>query len=436
MSTTPQPITSQTDPQVASFASKIRAKFPGAYDDLKDDELATKIVTKHPEYSDMLPKGYGQKKPLPNYASGQQAQPGDVQQKPGGPIYNTKTNPPPPVPSTLGQKMAKGGSEGIASGLGISTPQPNQSLPRYMLQSAGEMGKNLLPILKDPLSGISHGIDSMATNIEDAGRKIYHGLGSPGIIPDRQSMMKMNPEEISHGAGQLVGTAAPVVAGMRGDAPEGPGIRRTIGSKVFNTEGKLTPLGDAISHPIEKGTEFGLRKLFPPPQPEGVGATEPSAGEFYENKGKDLMRRGTQQATLDRAAARAIPKPVKGVMSVGEGGPQTLSNVGRDTPFESPQPMNPVKQVGATSTTGPEVKMVSKIEPMKPSGIVSPDSLPPTQEGSYWSFKEDALRKAVLSGDRHAAVIYQTRFGQMPEGAKYLTDVGSRPTRGLYQNDK
>jgi hypothetical protein len=30
------------------FASRVRAKYPGAYDDVDDDELTSRIIAKHP----------------------------------------------------------------------------------------------------------------------------------------------------------------------------------------------------------------------------------------------------------------------------------------------------------------------------------------------------------------------------------------------------
>jgi len=232
-----------------------------------------------------------------------------IQQVPGGPVYH-KGDVIPPVPHSDWQRVAKGTSEGIAKGLGISTPSPNQSLPSYMLQSAGQIGKNMLPILKDPLVGISHGIDNMATSVEDAGRQIYKGIGSPKGLPDYSSSARIDPERLSHGIGQAVAIGAPIAATEVGNpavesaesAVKAPGkVRSYIGKTVFNPEGKLTPVGEAIAHPIDKGTEFGLRKLFPPPQPEGVGATEPNASDFYQNKAETLMERGKAQDSLERA---------------------------------------------------------------------------------------------------------------------------------------
>lgn len=210
------------------------------------------------------------------------AQPGAIQQKPGGPINNTRdpNNLPPPVPHTTGQKVAKGLSEGIAGGLGIPTPTPDQSLPGYMLSSAGEMVKNLIPILKDPLVGISHGVDNMATNLENAGREVYKGLGSPGLIPDRRSVSNINPEQVSHGLGTAVGLGAPIAA----------------------TE---------VSKPLEDS-------LTPKPP------TVAKAGENFERAvkpgGQSAIDQQTMRDTWQRAAKYIAPEARANPIEGGEGG--------------------------------------------------------------------------------------------------------------------
>jgi hypothetical protein len=71
-----------------------------------------------------------------------------------------------------------------------------------------------------------------------------------------------------------------------------------------------------------------------------------------------------------------------------------------------------------------------------PSKIIRPDSPganPEPIQGSYWSFDKQALTNAVMLGDRDAAVVYRQRFGELPPNARYLTDVGEAPMRGLYR---
>lgn len=101
-------------------------------------------------------------------------------------------------------------------------------------------------------------------------------------------------------------------------------------------------------------------------------------------------------------------------------------------------------QAGAAQTSmtrATPIQMVDRFSAPEPvqSRIVrpgTPEAEPPHVEGSYWSFKEPALRQSVLSGDRDAAIVYKQRFGELPKGARYLTDVGEKPNRGLYRTEK
>src|SRR5262249_33502132 len=64
----------------------------------------------------------------------------------------------------------------------------------------------------------------------------------------------------------------------------------------------------------------------------------------------------------------------------------------------------------------------------------SPEAMPKSVKGSYWSFTKEALLDKVKDGDRDAAQIYRNRFGSLPENYRYLTDIASAKTRGLYRS--
>jgi len=96
-------------------------------------------------------------------------------------------------------------------------------------------------------------------------------------------------------------------------------------------------------------------------------------------------------------------------------------------------------KAGGTPSLKPNVKIVSAFkteETPPPSRIIQPGTeaaKPPAVQGSYWSFDKGSLKNAVLLGDRDAAIVYKQRFGELPPGAKYLTDIAEGPTRGLYR---
>jgi hypothetical protein len=254
-----------------------------------------------------------------------------MQYAPGGPIVNVRDDQKtlsrgetlPILPKEQPSDYIK---RGVTVGRSVSPDQQAANISSERAKNIHDIPRNLgntLTAASLPLLPASIAAAPAATALGIGGSIIGGKAAQKGV---ELAGGGENAQDWAALGGSVLGGASGGVIGDR-FVPS----RATIGKTFFNPEGKLTPVGEAIAHPIDKGTEFGLRKLFPPPQPEGVGATEPSAGEFYENKGKDLMRRGTQQATLDRAAARAIPKPIKGAITIGEGAGSTLSNVPRDT---------------------------------------------------------------------------------------------------------
>lgn len=118
MSTPAQAITGQNDQAtVQGFASKVRAKFPGSYDDMDDTTLAQKVVAKHPEYSDILPKSFGTAPvaPVPLPGQGQRVM---------GTTWDSELK---PQPEVLGQPIMPLGAVsvpqfigGLAGGVGGS----------------------------------------------------------------------------------------------------------------------------------------------------------------------------------------------------------------------------------------------------------------------------------------------------------------------------
>jgi hypothetical protein len=241
------------------------------------------------------------------------SQPGAIQQKEGGPIYNTKTNPPPKLNSQLRQDQetfAHGETlpqlpnenpedyigRGIRASNSVSGGQRQANMSSELQRNVQDLPRNLghtMTAASLPLLPATLATAPAATILGIGGSLVGGKLGQKAV-------------ELG-GGGQTAqdwgGLGGSVLGGIGGGmlgAKVAPAARTAIGSKVFTPEGELSPTGEAIAHPIEKGTEFGLRKLFPPPVPEGTGAPLPSADEFYEKYGSDLMRRGTQQVALDR----------------------------------------------------------------------------------------------------------------------------------------
>src|ERR1039458_1027528 len=222
MSTTPQPITSQTDPQVASFASKIRARFPGAYDDLKDDELATKIVTKHPEYSDMLPKGYGQN----NVNIGSQS-------------VNLKT----------GQGAAEA-STAQAQKIGTTPPvdkadmsQPHTNLPGA---SFGYMDQPLFRKALEHGKGNEMGKDVLSTGAAIAAPELLPEIGGAGI---GGALTRIGTRAIASGLGGATGSAIGQSALQHQNPLTTPNLKES--ARTGATMGVLEGAGSAIGEGLK-----------------------------------------------------------------------------------------------------------------------------------------------------------------------------------------
>lgn len=185
--------------------------------------------------------------------------------------------------------------------------------------------------------------------------------------------------------------------------------------------------------------------------PEGVNLP----WGFKINRSGDLPSQGTgaplpaaptPEEILTRAVkeGRAAKLPVRVPRQAAP--PNNLVNIlmgkGMSTSPESVQQLPPsnlqslpsADETQPVTSTGGRPQIVTKGTVPQKSMIVDPNSPPPVVQGSYWSFPEDALRRTVLAGDRDAAIVYKQRFGTLPQGASYLTDVGALPNRGLYKS--
>jgi hypothetical protein len=156
-------------------------------------------------------------------------------------------------------------------------------------------------------------------------------------------------------------------------------------------------LEEAISHPLATLSKGALKAIIPPPEPEGIGASLPSASDFYENRGADFMRRGTQQAALDRQAAIAAKRALVGNPTpFGQGMTSTAEPIGN---AQLPK----ISTLDAPAEN-PKVTYVSKFAsgPGPKSLIVDPNSPPPEVKTTYQSYPRQTLVKLALQGDTNA----------------------------------
>lgn len=217
------------------------------------------------------------------------------------------------------------------------------------------------------------------------------------------------------------------------------GLKNSFANKLYNADGELSKFGESLVHPT-KMPENALRAIFPSPQdiPGGVAPSSPTSAEFYENKAADLVKRGKEQAAIDRTEgvkARAAARDASQYYSATGGQSTAPSDVSTLPPASSGGAQT--SSASPMTSTGPAVQMNTPgAPPPGKSVIVSPDSAPAPIKGSFWSYSQSALKDAVMAGDREAAVIYRMRFNELPPGAKYLNDVSESIIKGLYKSSK
>lgn len=226
-------------------------------------------------------------------------------------------------------------------------------------------------------------------------------------------------------AKQIGKTALRGAAGTLAGEEAGRFVGRPVG-RLFGDEGKGEAAGSALG-----GLAGGTAALFSPSYmsrlPLGAGRMLMSDEEYSAA----VAARKLSQRNADVAIGLRKPPNAKVDALFSPSATSTASGGYGDTPMELP------KQ--AQETPAQQHILPDSMKPKgnaKSSVIVDPFSPTPKVKGSYWSFSQDALRKTVLSGDRDAAIVYKERFGDLPTGARYLTDVGANPNRGLYRSSK
>lgn len=362
--------------------------------------------------------------------------------------------------------------------------------------------------LADPLAAEQQKADTASTGSERVGHTVASYL--PFVGPWAAGLGEQAGSGDIGGAGARAGAqfaaaeaAEPV---MRG-AKVGSGLARDAVSKgIYDTTGELKPSAKAAAqfgggavgagygiikgNPTEAfaggatGYKYGpsvVQKAFPSP-PVYPGASLPSASEFYENRGTDLIKRGQQQAILDRQAAREAkanapepPAPELGSpenpgwhaklptrMPTAPPPPEAVDPVASavknrtaaylparmpkaapppepsaPSPFQGMTPTNgtvgaglqlPTPSPDETIATGPMPKFLEKFaKPAAPekSTIVAPDSAPPKSKVTYQSIPQEDLLSKVKAGDQFAIREWQRRGLPLPPNVGYMVESGA-----------
>jgi hypothetical protein len=272
-------------------------------------------------------------------------------------------------------------------------------------------------------------------------------------------------------SGAIVGEAAvPAAMALSPLATEGAakGLSAARGavSRAAYSGGELKPgwssFADSLQHPTQlpgKIITGAAKKLFPPP-PEFPGAPLPSADEFYENRGSDLVNRQAEQEILDRkneiaarrasrnAPKRGRPSPFPNATSTDKpignaeippAGSYNPPRFAAGPPTPAPKPLfgnatatnQVVGNAEVPSFRGPSapprsVEYVNKFG--SPSSqpteglIVRHDSPPPPRQVTYQSAAQSDLLKKVMSGDRDAIAEWDRRSLPRPPGVGFMVE--------------
>jgi hypothetical protein len=248
----------------SALAGKIRAKFPGAYDDLSDDDLGKKIVDKHPEYKDLV-------RPIPGDVAGRQTVAPSPFDKPpvGTPFPSTN-----PI-EQAGQRLdTLGRREQRAS----QSPTPFTNAAS-VLYPAGELGGALA---KGGVKGVAKSVGRGAVK---AAATSSVGAGIGATVGGRRGA------EIGAGVGLAVSPFVPDKA--LADVP--------IARRLMFSEEELADM-EAARKVTQRAADVkaGLKKIPPPPDPEYVKAK--TITEAQEAAQGENVKRTTQAAKQREAA--------------------------------------------------------------------------------------------------------------------------------------
>jgi len=223
----------------------IRAKYPGAYDDMDDVSLENAILAKYPQYSD-----------LPRTQSANANTPSLLQRAEKWYTTPTQTEIPGNVPGV------EQSPEGI-------TNSPQQTFHRGAAIESGiaapALATGLVTATAPTLLGLGGGVLG----------------GTAGSIGGRYLGEKVGAPELGADVGGLAGSLFGGYAGSRT-----PGVVKNM---LIDATGKPTPFA-RLTLGSDRATALG--ELLDP---------EDAA---YEQRAQDLMRRGREQAALDRASLR------------------------------------------------------------------------------------------------------------------------------------
>ena len=238
---------------MGQLAAKIRAKYPGAYDDLSDADLEQKILVKYPQYQDLVeekpeeatPPVQQPRMPTMQAEVGQYALEGLKGAAKG--FLNTTGN--------LGQLLRK--VPGVNALDNIMTPIPIDTTPTNTAQKVGyvlEQGAEYVHPATRTLKAVK------ATPVLRAAPKLAQRVLAEGASAAAVSAAQGNSTAGNVAAGTIAGAIPVVGAGLRA------GARVVTNAALKPAQRELKRMaGDSLSDKVDNLTDFVLEKKITTP---------------------------------------------------------------------------------------------------------------------------------------------------------------------------
>ena len=371
---------------------------------------------------------------------------------------------------TLGQARATAAAPIVAGELNnpaspnFSRPLPGsfegkpENVGEYIPASAGEMAGGAADIGRGAIAKGTHRIIGGASNallpvlpfagaaapaltartLAGGGLGQYAGSGvgeALGLTPDQTDLAGDIGALAGGGLGSKarIPTKADIALALRNNETGAVKLPVKVGSAVLGAgTGYLTGLhgyGELGGMYLGPRAAEALIPKLPAEMPvKGIGATLPSAEDFYAARAKDLMSRGVAQGAIDRravSAARALkPDPFAGATptNIPIGNAQLPVLRGNPTPFTS---------TGGTEIPGINSPAEPVAKPVGRSAIIDPNAIPP-DEVTFQSVPWDELRAKAMRGNRFAIdeVIRRGREAEIPGLASAIGNTRPYPRTG------
>lgn len=239
----PNAVQSQTPEgqQVQAFASKVRTKYPGAYDDIDDGSLANKVVTKHPEYSDLLPKGFAA--PQTTFEKER-----DPSKQPG--ILDTAISDVKGMGSQIGKLFTKDAYTAEAS----RADDPRSQVGKLASDMATRKAEGRSPAYR-AIANVAQatGIQDPSAMEESARTGNARGVIGHALPPIAAALAPVVGEGLMEGAGKVAEATAPARNAIAGRM-EAPVVQNTLGSEMKDLKYGRDPRAALVGEGIEGST--------------------------------------------------------------------------------------------------------------------------------------------------------------------------------------